>query len=125
MITGMTESSTPSINAWLAGRLPAAWTTADAGVSVDRDEITIVLTVDEPAIDDSSSDADRGEAAAGRTSAFREETRDQRMAIAREAEHRFERKVSWGVSVGGRWIHIESVAPVGRFVEWVPHARWA
>jgi hypothetical protein len=29
--------------------------------------------------------------------AFREDTRDRRMAIAREAEHRFGRKVAWGV----------------------------
>jgi hypothetical protein len=35
------------------------------------------------------------------------------MAIAREAEHRFERKVSWGLAVGGHrelWTHVS--APV-------------
>ena len=31
----------------------------------------------------------------------REETRDHRIEIAREAEHKFGRKVSWGVEVGG------------------------
>ena len=31
---------------------------------------------------------------------FREETRSRRIEIAREAEHRFRRKVSWGVSCG-------------------------
>ena len=35
-----------------------------------------------------------GPAASART------TRDQRIAIAREAEHRFDRKVAWGVEVG-------------------------
>lgn len=48
------------------------------------------------------SDAEAAEARAGRTKAFREETREQRIAIAREAEHRFDRKVAWGVVVGGR-----------------------
>jgi hypothetical protein len=32
---------------------------------------------------------------------FREDTREQRIEIAREAEHRFGRKVSWGVECGG------------------------
>ena len=32
--------------------------------------------------------------------AFREATRDDRVRIAAEAEHRFERAVSWGVRVG-------------------------
>jgi hypothetical protein len=36
-------------------------------------------------------------AAMGRSRRFREETRDARIEIAREAEHSFGRKVSWGV----------------------------
>src|SRR5215203_116215 len=51
---------------------------------------------------DGSSDAERDEARAGRTKAFREDTRGRRMEIAREAEHRFKRKVSWAVRVGDR-----------------------
>jgi hypothetical protein len=31
---------------------------------------------------------------------FREDTRERRIGIAREAEHRFRRKVAWGVRVG-------------------------
>jgi hypothetical protein len=44
--------------------------------------------------------AERAEAEAaaiGRSRRFREETRDARIEIAREAEHSFGRKVSWGV----------------------------
>jgi hypothetical protein len=33
---------------------------------------------------------------------WREETRERRMEIAREAEHRFGRKVAWGVRAGSR-----------------------
>lgn len=91
-----------SITSWLVGRLPDAWTTTPASVTVDRDEITIVLTIPEPELDDGATDADRAEALAGRATGFREETRDARIQIAREAEHRFERKVSWGVTVGDR-----------------------
>ncbi len=37
---------------------------------------------------------------AGRVSRFREETREERMAIAREAERIFGRRVAWGAEVG-------------------------
>ena len=36
------------------------------------------------------------------TAELREDTRGRRIEIAREAEHRFERKVSWAVRVGDR-----------------------
>jgi len=44
------------------------------------------------------SDAERAAAAEGRIRRFREETRGRRVEIAREAEHKFRRKVSWGVT---------------------------
>jgi hypothetical protein len=40
-------------------------------------------------------------ARSGRITRWREETRDKRIRIAREAEHRFRRKVSWGAECGG------------------------
>lgn len=94
---------------WFAGRLPADWQPAD--VTVDREEITVVLTIAD--VETEGSDAAVAEARAGRASAFREDTREQRMEIAQEAQHRFERKVSWGVVVGDRselWTHV--AAPV-------------
>src|SRR6185436_2903191 len=39
-------------------------------------------------------------AAKGRISRFREDTRDERIHIAREAEHRFGRKIAWGAECG-------------------------
>jgi len=91
-----------TITSWLVGRLPDAWTGASARITVDRDEITIMLTVAEPELDSDATDADRAEALAGRVAGFREDTREARMQIAREAEHRFERKLAWGVTVGDR-----------------------
>jgi hypothetical protein len=43
------------------------------------------------------SGAEAEAAAIGRSRRFREETRDARIEIAREAEHAFRRRVSWGV----------------------------
>jgi hypothetical protein len=103
-----------NITAWVRGRLPAAWFTEPAEVSVDREEIIIVgrlalpegITTETPA-------AEAKEAAVGRISRFREETRDERITIAREAEHRFERKVAWGAASGEtRALFTHVAAPV-------------
>ncbi len=103
------------VRGWFAGRLPQEWTTAPARVTVDREEITVVLTLDD--VTTGESEIEQAEARAGRASAFREETRDARVKIAREAEHRYGRKVSWGVQVGSGdsqheelWTHV--AAPV-------------
>ncbi len=99
-----TSTAEPSaITSWFLGRLPAEWTaTAPATITSDREEITVILTVAVPELASDATDADRAEAVIGRISGFREDTRDQRMNVAREAEHRFERKVAWGVTVGDR-----------------------
>src|SRR5579863_9889230 len=82
---------------WFAGRIPAEWFTEAPDIQVDREEITIVGPLAAPdAL--GGSDAERAAAAQGRIRRFREETRNRRMEIAREAEHRFRRKVSWGVT---------------------------
>ena len=55
----------------------------------------------------------RAPAEAGRISRFREDTRDERIAIAREAEHRYGRKVAWGAAAGGtRQLFTTLSAPV-------------
>jgi hypothetical protein len=97
-----TSDTAPSeIAAWIRARLPEAWKeVGEPDVVVDREEITVVLAVAEPASGDEATPAERAEAVAGRTAGFRDDTRDQRMAIAREAEHRFERKVAWAVRIG-------------------------
>jgi hypothetical protein len=85
-----------TITSWLTGRLPDDWFEGAPTVSVDRDEVLVVgrLGLPPDAGDDASA------AAHGRISRFREETREQRIAIAREAEHRFGRKVAWGAECG-------------------------
>lgn len=95
-------TTTAEARAYLTGRMPDEWTQAgDPVVTVDREEITVVLALAAPTLGDDASDAERGEAAAGRVQGWREDTRERRMAIAREAEHRFGRKVAWGVAIDG------------------------
>jgi hypothetical protein len=87
--------------AWLAGALPDDWFTGPVDVTIDRDEILIVGELPSPTLPDGASDADRASAEAGRISAYRETTRDHRIKLAQQLEHRYRRKVAWGVSCGG------------------------
>jgi hypothetical protein len=84
---------------WFSGRLPDAWFTETPVVVVDREEITVVGTLP-PLEGDFPDDAARAAAEAGRISRFREDTREERIEIARQAEHRYGRKVAWGAKLG-------------------------
>jgi hypothetical protein len=97
-----TSSPREYLRGWFTGRLPAGWFTAPPSIDADREEITIVGTLPDPETEAGASEAERAAAAEGRMRRFREETRARRVEIAREAEHRFRRKVSWGVSCGGQ-----------------------
>ncbi|MGY1601053.1 hypothetical protein [Geodermatophilus sp. SYSU D00815] len=81
---------------WFAGRLPDGWFTAPVELVVDRDEITVIGTLAEP----EPGEGDPGAARAGRIARFREETREQRMAIADAAQERYGRSVAWGAVCG-------------------------
>ena len=85
------------VRAWFSGRLPGDWFAAAPDIQADREEITIVGVLPAPETA-GASDAERAAAAEGRIRRFREETRGRRIEIAREAEHKFRRKVSWGVT---------------------------
>jgi hypothetical protein len=106
---GAAVDAAGQIRAWFLGRLPDGWFTGEPEVIVDREEITVVGEL--PAVQGAAGE--RAEAgaegttvaeamAAGRSRRFREGTRDARIGIAREAEMRFDRKVSWGVVSEGR-----------------------
>src|SRR5215207_1443178 len=81
---------------WFAGRLPDSWFTGPVDLTIDRDEITVVGTLAEP----QAGEGDPAAARAGRISRFREETRQQRMAIADAAQERYGRSVAWGAACG-------------------------
>ena len=134
------DSAGLAIAAWFGERLPSEWTATPPQVTVDREEIIVILAVpapesadaarpepgspdaaeestsgsadatSEPPASDDAQAAAAAQARAGRIARFREETRDRRIAIAREAEHRFGRKVAWGVESGGSQVIFTSLA---------------
>jgi len=79
------QVSDEPIARFFAHKVPPSWFSGPPTVEWDDEEILCVGTIAPP------SDATR----------FREATRAERMAIAREAEARFGRKVSWGVHHDG------------------------
>jgi hypothetical protein len=85
------------LKTWFEGRLPKEWFSA-IDVQADPDEILVVgrLASESKA---AGKEAD-APAAGALIDRFREETREQRMEIAGEAERLFNRKVSWGASSG-------------------------
>ena len=98
---GRGADSTPAVEraevaGWFAGRLPDDWFTGPVELTIDRDEITVVGTLSEP----EAGEGDPAAARAGRIARFREETRQQRMAIADAAQERYGRSVAWGAACG-------------------------
>lgn len=88
-----------AVRAWFGDRLPEEWCEEPPEVAVDRDEIVVLVRVAEPEVGE-DGDAARPAAWAAAVQRFREQTRDTRVRIAQEAEHRFSRKVSWGAACG-------------------------
>ena len=85
------------VRGWFAGRLPSEWFTGPPDIQADAFEILIVGTLPDV---DGVSEGGTGAAREGRIRQFRGDTRDARVKIAREAEHRYRRKVSWGARIG-------------------------
>ncbi len=85
---------------WFAGRVPDGWFVDTPSVLVDREEILVVGTLAEPDLEADASEDARRMAALGRVKRFREETRNERMRLADEAELAWGRKVSWGAICG-------------------------
>ncbi|MFI6586432.1 hypothetical protein [Embleya sp. NPDC050493] len=96
----MITTKQEAVRGWFTGRLPEGLFTALVDVTVDREEITVIGRIPEPELADDVSTDERDAARDGRIAEFRERTREDRMAVAREAERRFGRKVSWGVECG-------------------------
>src|ERR671925_1134060 len=94
----MDEKELGSIKGWFAGRLPDGWFTG-VEVSVEDDQIVVIGTLPETNL--GSTPEEKEGAAAGRIARFREETRGRRIGIAREAEERFKKYVTWGAKLDG------------------------
>jgi hypothetical protein len=85
---------------WFVGRLPDGWFTGPPEITYDRDEILVVGALPEPEQAKGADEETRAAARRARIESFREETRQQRMRIADQAEAKFGRKVAWGAVCG-------------------------
>ncbi len=113
---GEAASPPEQIRGWLTGRLPDDWFEGAPEILIDREEITVIGHLPSPGASVAAGSGEAAQAKAvtaegtaelsgagaeaaaiGRGRRFREETRDARIEIAREAEHSFGRKMSWGV----------------------------
>lgn len=88
------------IAGWFAGRMPSDWFVDAPDVMVDRDEVLVVGRLAEPELPAGSTEEAEVSAREARIHGFREDTREHRMRIAQEAQHRFDRHVSWGARCG-------------------------
>lgn len=87
-----------SVAAWFAERLPEGLFEEAPEIQADREEITVVGRI--PA----------GESTERAVGEFRERTRGERMSVAKEAERRYGRKVSWGVLHGDQRVMFTHLA---------------
>ncbi|MET7619211.1 hypothetical protein [Streptomyces sp. NPDC005408] len=109
----ITKEQEQALRGWFAGRLPEGLFVELLDVTADREEITVVGRIPEPDLGADASQVEREASLDGRISEFRERTRDERIGVAREAEKRFGRKVSWGVQCGDtRAMYTTVSAPV-------------
>jgi hypothetical protein len=93
-MTTKTNDLLDEVTAFFSGKVPKEWISGKLDVTADGEEILVVLPL--------AADAD--------IKKFREDTREPRIAIASEAEQRFNRKVSWGVQAGDQRKVFTSVA---------------
>jgi hypothetical protein len=94
------RTSAEALSEWFSAEVPDGWFAATPSVRHDADEILVT--------------GDLGPPGAGLTHeqqivAFREATREQRMALADDAEATFRRKVSWGVACGSTEVRFTTV----------------
>lgn len=109
----ITTEQQEKLRGWFTGRLPDDLFEELVEVTVDREEVTVIGRIPAPKLAEGVSDAETEAAVQGRVQEFRERTRETRIAVAREAEHRFRRKVSWGVECAGeRSLFTHISAPV-------------
>jgi hypothetical protein len=86
---------------WFVGRLPDGWFSGPPEITYDRDEILVVGSLPDPAGAKGEDEETRAAARRARIESFREDTRQQRIRIADQAERKFGRKVAWGAECGG------------------------
>ena len=88
------------LQTWFVSRVPKDWFTGGLEIMSDGEEILVVGNLPDVELAGGTSAAARAAAQDARIDRFREETRDDRVRIAREGERHFRRKVGWGARCG-------------------------
>ena len=88
------------VRTWFTAHVPKDWFGGPPEVTADGDEILVVGTLPDVELAGGTSSDGRSAARAARIERFREETREDRIRIARDAERQFRRKVAWGARCG-------------------------
>jgi len=89
------------IATWFAAKIPAGWFGGPPEVISDSEEILVVGNLPDVELAAGTAEEARSAARLARIERFREETREDRVRIAREAERQLRRKVGWGARCGG------------------------
>jgi hypothetical protein len=88
------------LRGWFAGRLPEGLFAGPPEITGDRDEILVVGEIPDVELGADTGESARATARAARIERFRAETKQARIAVARDAERLFGRTVSWGARCG-------------------------
>ena len=88
------------LQVWFSSRLPKEWFTGPLEITSDGEEILVVGTLPDVELAAGTAPAARAAAEDARIDRFREETREDRVRLARVAEHHFRRKIGWGARCG-------------------------
>ena len=96
----MENANVSTIGGWFAGRLPDEWFMGAPEVTLEGDQAVVVGTLAQVELGPGASEAARTAAAEGRIARFRQNTRRERIWIAREAEELFKKNVTWGARSG-------------------------
>ncbi len=106
-------ASVTEITGWVSGALPPDLYRGVPHIEVDRDEILVVGDIAAPEVPEGLEGEGITVAEHARVARFREETRVERMGVARQAEARYDRPISWGATAGRTTEHFTTVrAPV-------------
>ena len=81
------------VGRWFGERIPEGWFTGPPDVAVDSEEILVVGRLAKPRGADDAACAEH-------IAAWREQTREARIGVARRAEALYQRNVSWGAECG-------------------------
>lgn len=104
-----TPATDEELRGWFAGRLPEGLFSGPPELTRDDDEILVVGEIPDVELEPGMGEAPRAAARSARIERFRDETRERRVAVARDAERLFGRRVSWGVRCGGVTQHFTTL----------------